>query len=698
MRVRSTILALAAALLFAAPGAIAAPFGPGAPGIGDPYFPLDGNGGYQVNHYDLDIRYTPETDLLEGVAKITARATKGLSRFNLDFEGLTIRSITVNGRPAHSWSRDGGELTIRPKKAIPDGAKFVTVVTYDGVPEPFGAPQFGLSGFIHTDDGALVVGQPDVAATWFPANDHPLDKASIRFKITVPEGLEAIANGRLKKQTTAGGLTSWVWDAVEPMAPYLATLAIGEFDIDAFKRGGIQYYNALDPDLFFRIGPRTGDQYAISQQADLTYKRLARTISVPAEGGQLSFFVARDTELNWDFMFVEAHTVGQDDWTTLPDRNGHTSQDTGNVCPFWLSLHPFLAHYQTDNGDDTCSPTGTTGEWHAATGASDGYEQWAVDLGPYAGKDVEVSITYASDDIIQRRGLFVDDVAGPGGQGTTSFEADSDPFDGWTVTGAPAGSEPNANDWITGTVDDGPPSTGDIAAASLARQPEIIRFLEGFFGRYPFSTAGGIVDDLEGLGFALETQTRPVYSRDFFSDQLSGDAVVVHETAHQWTGDDLALARWQDVWLNEGFATYTEWMWSEHIGGPTTQDFFDFYTTRPADHPSWALTIGDPGPELLFDLPVYDRGAMTLHALRLRIGDNKFFHLVRQWIKRNRGGNVTTEDFIALAEEMGKQDLDAFFEAWLYTAAKPAELEMATAQARAQAAPALGARPETRKR
>jgi len=90
----------------------------------------------------------------------------------------------------------------------------------------------------------------------------------------------------------------------------------------------------------------------LSQSADLAYKRLARTITVPAGGGELSFWVTRDTEPGWDFFFVEAHTAGMNDWTTLPDLNGHTSQDTGSSCPFWLFLHPFLAHYQADNGDD----------------------------------------------------------------------------------------------------------------------------------------------------------------------------------------------------------------------------------------------------------------------------------------------------------------------------------------------------------
>ena len=101
---------------------------------------------------------------------------------------------------------------------------------------------------------------------------------------------------------------------------------------------------------------------------------------MPAGGAQLSFWVNRDTETNWDFFFVEAHTVGRDDWTTLPDPTATPAPTPATSCPFWLELHPFLTHYQTDNGDDTCSPRGTSGGWSAVSGASDGYEQWQIDL------------------------------------------------------------------------------------------------------------------------------------------------------------------------------------------------------------------------------------------------------------------------------------------------------------------------------
>ena len=673
-------------------------YAPGAPGIGDPYYPLDGNGGYDVSHYDLRLAYAPATDRLTGVATLRATATQNLSSFNLDLHGLTVRSVTVNGLRAR-WTRNGDELTIAPLLGVRSRTPFRTVIAYDGVPETVVDAEFGLSGFIHTDDGTLVAGQPEVAATWFPVNDHPLDKASYTFEITVPAGLEAIANGELRGNRTRGGLTTWVWDAREPMASYLTTATIGQFDVRAYRQDGIRYWDALDPDLFATPSPRSGARYAYSQVANLSYKRLARTIAVPAGGGQLTFWVDRATEPTWDFMFVEAHPVGSDDWTTLPDVNGHTSTSTGNVCPYWLGLHPFLEHYQTDDGDGPCTPTGTTGQWNAASGASEGYEQWAVDLSPYAGTQVEVSISYASDDIIQHRGVVVDDIVVPGGAGSTSFEADGAPFDGWTVPGSPDGSEPNENDWTlagAGAV----PSFGTVAETALARQPEIIGFLSGIFGRYPFSAAGGVVDDFPNLGFALEIQTRPVYSMAFFNEFADpADSVVVHELAHQWTGDHVALAAWQHIWLNEGFATYAEWLWSEHQGRPTAQQWFDFITSEPADSTFWDLEIGDPGPNHLFDIPVYDRGAATLHALRLKIGDETFFRLIGRWIALKAGGNATIPEFIALAERLSGQDLDAFFEEWLFTAAKPASLPALalTAQRTSTAAVARQLRAAARK-
>ncbi|MDR6416971.1 M1 family metallopeptidase [Pseudarthrobacter sulfonivorans] len=652
-----------------------ADYRPGAPGLGDPYFSLDGNGGYDVDHYVLDLSYDPLTDVLGGTATITAKATQDLSAFNLDLDGMTVRGVTVKGRSAE-FTHDAGELTITPQRGIRDGSRFITQIRYDGVPETI-TELFGQSGFFHTDDGSLVIGQPHVAATWFPVNDHPLDKASYTFRMTVPEGLEVVANGRLLDNRTRDGLTTWTWEAREPMASYLATASVGQWDLNQYRAGRINYLDALDPDLFDPVAePRTGTSFAWSQAVVSSYKRLTRTITVPDGGAQLSFWLTRDTEPNWDFAFVEARTAGAEDWTTLPDANGHTSGQTGSSCPGWHDLHPFLTHYQTHDGAGGCKATGSSGVWWAASGASDGWERWSADLADFAGRNVEVSISYVSDDFAQYPGVFVDDVVVSTGEGSTSFEDDGDTLDGWAVSGPPAGSPVNENDWTVTA--ESPPGVGEIARASFARQPEIIGFLEGYFGRYPFRDAGGTVDDLRGLGFALENQTRPIYSKDFFHDRLQGDAVVVHELAHQWVGDSISVEAWQHIWLNEGFATYTEWLWSEREGLGTIQEIFDSIASTPADDPFWSVRIGDPGLEAIFDSAVYARGAMTLHALRHAVGDEEFFRILREWAQLNAGGNVSTDDFITLAQKVSGEELNPLIDEWLFTAEKPASLGAAT--------------------
>ena len=191
--------------------------------------------------------------------------------------------------------------------------------------------------------------------------------------------------------------------------------------------------------------PHTGTQYVYSQIADVSYKRLTREIAVPAAGGSMTFWTSYDTEPEWDHLFVEARTAGGDDWTTLPDANGHTTAETGQSCPEgWVELHPHLAHYQTWDEVDTCTATGTTGTWNAASGNSAGWQQWSIDLSAYAGETVEISIAYASDWSSQGIGVFVDDITLPDGT-STSFETG---LDGWVIAGAPAGSAPNVNDFI----------------------------------------------------------------------------------------------------------------------------------------------------------------------------------------------------------------------------------------------------------
>src|SRR5690606_3777308 len=179
------------------------------------------------------------------------------------------------------------------------------------------------------------------------------------------------------------------------------------------------------------------------------------------------------------------------------------------------------------------------------------------------------------------------------------------------------------------------------------------------FGPYPFRSTGGVVDDYEA-GYALENQTKPIYG-GFEPDQ----SIIAHELAHQWFGNSVSIKRWRDLWLNEGFATYAEWLWNERTGDATVETAFKNQYDMP-NNPIWDYPPGMAQKDDLFNLSVYMRGAMTLHALRKEIGDRTFFNLLREWAATYKHGHATTDDFIAMAERMSGKQLDALFDAWLF--------------------------------
>lgn len=215
-------------------------------------------------------------------------------------------------------------------------------------------------------------------------------------------------------------------------------------------------------------------------------------------------------------------------------------------------------------------------------------------------------------------------------------------------------------------------ASADAARASVERTPEILEFEATQFGDYPFEAQGGIVVNPSELGFALENQTRPVYDGRSFR-RGSNTYVVAHELSHQWFGDSVSVHGWTDIWLNEGFATYAEYLWSDYLGEGTPAEVAQFtYDSIPADDEFWQLLPANPGPAEQFNDVVYDRGGMTLQALRTAVGDESFFLILRTWARTHQYGNGATAQFIALAEAISGQNLSGLFTTWLYTAGKPA--------------------------
>jgi aminopeptidase N len=433
---------------------------PGAASAGDPITPARGAGGYDVGHYDLDLRIAPGgSPPLAATTTITATATQALSRFDLDLTGLTVSRVTLDGAPA-AYTRVPGKLVVSPARPIPRGRSFTVGVTYSGTPKTIDDGLLGRYGWIRTGDGTFTGDEPDGANTWFPGNDHPSDKATFGFRVTVPEGLTAVANGDLTSTTRSGGSVTYTWRAPDPMATYLAMVDVGRFKVRSGRTpGGVPVYVAIDS--------------ADAELLDSVYK------------------------------------------------------DTVAVTDAWAEL----------------------------------------------------------------------------------------------------------------------------------------------FGPYPFGSTGAVVDDAP-VQFALETQTRPEY----VPGMAAISTVIAHELSHQWFGDSVSVTRWSDMWLNEGFATYAEWLWAERTDPhDTVRHRFASLYSQAGSADLWKVAPAAPGRSKLFGRAVYDRGAMTLQALREKVGDDRFFAILRAWTAEHRHGNATTAQFIALAQRVSHTDLSRLFQVWLYEPERPAK-------------------------
>ncbi|MEM8925691.1 MAG: M1 family metallopeptidase [Actinomycetota bacterium] len=193
-------------------------------------------------------------------------------------------------------------------------------------------------------------------------------------------------------------------------------------------------------------------------------------------------------------------------------------------------------------------------------------------------------------------------------------------------------------------------------------QPAMIDYFEELFGPYPFDLYGSAVVK-DGFGGALETQTLSIFGADVMGFGRFTQQIIAHELAHQWFGNSVSLERWEDIWLNEGFATYAEALWMAHIDPTFT---YEGWLAEVASYgPGLRNRVHEPGANDLFGVQVYVRGALTLHALRLETGDETFFDLLRTWAERYEGATATTDDFEALAEELSGLELDGFFDEWL---------------------------------
>lgn len=214
-----------------------------------------------------------------------------------------------------------------------------------------------------------------------------------------------------------------------------------------------------------------------------------------------------------------------------------------------------------------------------------------------------------------------------------------------------------------------PPDATSGFTASFGRQREMMAYFEEAFGPYPFATYAVVVTD-DDLEIPLESQSLSTFGRNYLSGDWDEVRLVAHELAHQWFGNAVTLAAWKDIWLHEGFACYSEWLWSEAGGGDSCDSHARRHHTRLGKL-AQDLVLADPGPDLMFDDRVYKRGALALHALRRTVGDESFFALLRTWVARYAGTSVSTADFESLAAEVCGPGLEELFDDWLRTEPLP---------------------------
>ncbi|MGO3288331.1 M1 family metallopeptidase [Brachybacterium sp.] len=205
---------------------------------------------------------------------------------------------------------------------------------------------------------------------------------------------------------------------------------------------------------------------------------------------------------------------------------------------------------------------------------------------------------------------------------------------------------------------------------SFALQPAMLTFFTGLFGDYPFASYTAVITEDE-LEIPLESQGLSTFGSNFVDTAWESVRLIAHELSHQWFGNSVTLERWQDIWLHEGFACYCEWLWAEESGVSTVRAEVEKHHTLLADLPQDDLQLADPGPALMFDDRVYKRGALAVHALRLHLGDARFFEIIRGWLTEHRAGSVTTELFLEHVRREAGEETAALLSPWLFETALP---------------------------
>jgi aminopeptidase N len=209
-----------------------------------------------------------------------------------------------------------------------------------------------------------------------------------------------------------------------------------------------------------------------------------------------------------------------------------------------------------------------------------------------------------------------------------------------------------------------PPNYSSQLKSGFDILPAAIEFFDNLFGPYPFDEYGVVISDKTPpcsiVDTALEAQSMSIHCP---SVVMASERVIIHELAHQWFGDSISLENWKDIWLKEGFASYSEWLWDSkndpdelsRIARLNKERFFDSN-----------IPVGEPPPDNLYTDESYKGGALVLEALRLKVGHETFLKILKTYADRYRYGNAGTDEFIALAEEVSGQDLTEFFDQWLF--------------------------------